>query len=230
MLSSLVITFLPRSKRLLISWLQSPSAVILELQRIKSVRVSIASPAICHEVMGPDAMILVFWMLSFKPTFSFSSFMFIKSLFVIFKTSKHISTYPGRRYIRMLTMGLQVIFSSFCCIFSRLSIISLYYHGRIYYSFQPLPTHPLSIVRWFTVPPMGRFYVFISLDLVRSCDMLCPVKCGQTQHLACWSRRFMTHLEFWPMLLLFPRHDLCRSCSFSLGPEIRRQSRVQGVR
>ena len=65
MLSRLVITFLLRSKCLLISWLQSPSAVILEPQNIKSVTVSTVSPSICHEVMGPDAMILVFWMLSF---------------------------------------------------------------------------------------------------------------------------------------------------------------------
>ena len=57
MLSRLVITFLPRSKHLLISWLQSPSAVILEPRKIKSATVS---PSICHEVMGPDAMILVF--------------------------------------------------------------------------------------------------------------------------------------------------------------------------
>uniref|UniRef100_A0AC11EUX9 Uncharacterized protein n=3 Tax=Ovis aries TaxID=9940 RepID=A0AC11EUX9_SHEEP len=56
----LVIAFLPRSKRLLISWLQSPSAVILEPPKIKSVTVSIVSPSICHEVMGLDAMILVF--------------------------------------------------------------------------------------------------------------------------------------------------------------------------
>ena len=60
MLSRLVITFLPRSKRLLISWLQSPSAVILEPPQIKSLTVSIVSPSICLEVMGPDAMILVF--------------------------------------------------------------------------------------------------------------------------------------------------------------------------
>ena len=60
MLSRLVITFLPRSKCLLISWLQSPSAVILEPPKIKSVTVSIVSPYICQEVMGPDAMILVF--------------------------------------------------------------------------------------------------------------------------------------------------------------------------
>ena len=60
MLSRLVIAFLPRSKYLLISWLQSPSAVILELPKIKSVTVSIVSLSISHEVMGPDAMILVF--------------------------------------------------------------------------------------------------------------------------------------------------------------------------
>ena len=60
MLSRLVITFLPRSKRLLISWLQSPSAVILEPRKIKPDTVSTVSPSICHEVMGPDAMISVF--------------------------------------------------------------------------------------------------------------------------------------------------------------------------
>ena len=58
MLSRLVIAFLPRSKRLLISWLQSPSAVILEPKKIKSVTISIVSLSICHEVMGPDAMVL----------------------------------------------------------------------------------------------------------------------------------------------------------------------------
>ena len=79
--SKLVITFLPRSKRLLISWLQSPSAVILESRKIKSDTVSTVSPSISHEVMGPDAMIFVFWMLSFKPTFSLSTFIFIKRLF-----------------------------------------------------------------------------------------------------------------------------------------------------
>ena len=58
MLSRLVITFLPRSKHLLISWLQSPSVVILESKKIESDTVSIVSPSICHEVMRPDAMIL----------------------------------------------------------------------------------------------------------------------------------------------------------------------------
>ena len=81
MLSRLVITFLPRSKCLSISWLQSLSVVILETPEIKSLTVSIVSPSICHEVMKPDAMILVFWMLSFKPTFSLSSFTFIKRPF-----------------------------------------------------------------------------------------------------------------------------------------------------
>ena len=73
-LSRLVITFLPRSKHLLISWLQSPSAMILEPRKIKSATVFTVS----HEVTGLDIMILVFWMLSFKPTFPLSTFTFIK--------------------------------------------------------------------------------------------------------------------------------------------------------
>jgi len=93
-LSRLVIAFLPRNKCLLISWLQSPSAVILETPKIKFIIVSKESDttewliwsdlivsivsSICHEVMGLDAMIFFFWMLSFKPTFSLSSFTFIK--------------------------------------------------------------------------------------------------------------------------------------------------------
>ena len=81
MLSRLVMTFLPRSKRLLISWLQSPSAVILEPPKIKSDTVSTVSQSISHEVMGPDAMIFIFWKLSFKLTFLLSSFTFIKRLF-----------------------------------------------------------------------------------------------------------------------------------------------------
>ena len=68
MSSSLAIAFLLKIKCLLISWLQSPSAVILEPRKIKSVTVSTVFPSICHEVMGLDAMILVFWVLSFKPT------------------------------------------------------------------------------------------------------------------------------------------------------------------
>ena len=70
MLPRLVITFLPRSKCLLISWLQSPSAVILEPRNINSATVSTVSLSICHVVMGLDAMILLCWMLSFKLTFT----------------------------------------------------------------------------------------------------------------------------------------------------------------
>ena len=106
MLSRLAIAFLPRSKRLLISWLQSPSAVISEPPKIKSVTVSIVSPSICHEVMGPDAMIFVFWMLSFKPTFSLS-FSFIKRLF----TSSLLSAIRmvASAYLRLLIFLLAVL-------------------------------------------------------------------------------------------------------------------------
>ena len=68
MLFSFVIAFLPRSKHLLISWLQSPSSVILEPKKIKSVSVSVVSPFICREVMGLDT-IFALWMLNYKPTF-----------------------------------------------------------------------------------------------------------------------------------------------------------------
>ena len=81
MLSRFVIAFLPRRKHLLISWLQSLSMVILEPKKMKSITVSAFSPSICHDVMGLDAVIFVFLVLSFKPTFSFSSLTLIKRLF-----------------------------------------------------------------------------------------------------------------------------------------------------
>ena len=80
-LSRFVIGFLPRSKYLLISWLQSPSIVILTPKKMKSVTVSIVSPPICHEIMGLNAMILALSMSSFQPPFSFSSLTFIKKIF-----------------------------------------------------------------------------------------------------------------------------------------------------
>ena len=80
-LSRLAITFLPRSKHLLISWLQSPSAVILSPKKW-NLTLFLHSPHLCcHEVIGPDAVIFVFWMLSFKPAFLLSSFTFIKRFF-----------------------------------------------------------------------------------------------------------------------------------------------------
>ena len=87
MLSRFAIAFCPRSMRVCVCvfflnfMLQSPSTVILESKRIKICHCFHSSPFICHEVMGPDAMILVFWMISFKPAFSLSYFTFIKSTF-----------------------------------------------------------------------------------------------------------------------------------------------------
>ena len=102
MLSRLVITFLPRSKYLLISWLHS-STVILEHPKIKSVTVS---PSICYEVMGLDAMLLVFWMLSFKPTFSLSYFTFIKR---IFSSSLSVIRVVTSAYLRLLIFLLAIL-------------------------------------------------------------------------------------------------------------------------
>ena len=112
MLSRLVIVFLPRSKCLLISWLQSPFAVILEPKKMKSVSVSIVSPSICHEVMGLDAMILAFWMLSFKPAFSLSSFTLIKRLFnsSLLSAVRVVSSGYLRLLIFLLTILIQLVF------------------------------------------------------------------------------------------------------------------------
>ena len=111
MLSKLVIAFLPRSKCLLISWLESPSAVILEPKKIKSVTVSSVSLSICHEAMGLDAMILVFWMLSFKSTFWLPSSTFIKRLFSPFSLSA--IRVVSSAYLRLL-MFLPAILIPIC--------------------------------------------------------------------------------------------------------------------
>ena len=97
-----VIAFLPRSKHLLIPWLQLPSAVILEPKKIKSI---IVSPSICHEVMGAEAMILVLPKLSFKPSLSLYSFTFIKRLF----SSSSLSAF---RVVSSAYMMLLILFQA----------------------------------------------------------------------------------------------------------------------
>ena len=113
MLSRLIIAFLPRSKRLLTSWLQSLSTVILEPKKIKSGTVFIVFPSICHEVMGPDAMILVFLMLSFKPAFSlsFSPSSGVFSSFLLFAIRVVSSA-----YLRLLIFLPGILGSSMCFI------------------------------------------------------------------------------------------------------------------
>ena len=111
MLSRLVITFLPMRKCLLISWLQSPSAVILVIPKIKFDTVSTVSPSISHEVMGPDAIILVFWMLNFKQTFSLSTFTFIKSLFS--SSSRSAIRLVSSAYLRLLIFLLAILIPAY---------------------------------------------------------------------------------------------------------------------
>ena len=107
MLSGLVIILFPRSKSLLISWLQSPTAVILKPKKINFVTVSIVSPSIYHEVMEPDTVIFIFWMLNFKPAFSFSSFTLIKRLFSssLLPTIRVVSS----AYLRLLIFLLAIL-------------------------------------------------------------------------------------------------------------------------
>ena len=106
MLSRLIIAFLPRSEHLSISWLQSPSAVILGPKKIMSVTVLIVSLSICHEVMWLNAMSFVLWMLSFKPTFSLSSFTFIKRLFSF---SLSAISVVSSAYLRLLIFLLAIL-------------------------------------------------------------------------------------------------------------------------
>ena len=124
MLSRLVTAFLPRRKCLLISWPQSPSAVISEPKKIKSATVSSVSPSICQEVMVLDAMILVFWMLSFKPTFSLYSFTFIKRLFS--SSSLSAVRVVSSAYLKLLTFLLEIFFKLINLLF--LTFFSIYFY------------------------------------------------------------------------------------------------------
>ena len=113
MLSMIVITFLLSSKCLLISWLQWPSVVILEPKKIVS-HCSRFSLSICHEVMGPDAMIFIFGMLNFKPAFSVSSFTFIKKLFS--SSSLSALRMVSSMYLRLLIIYPGNLDSNLCFI------------------------------------------------------------------------------------------------------------------
>ena len=124
MLSRLVITFLPRSKCLLISWLQSPSTLIWEPKKIKFVTVSI----VCHEDMGPDAMILAFWMLSFQPTFSLSSFTFIKRFFS--SSSRFAIRVVSSDYLRWLIFLLAILIPA--CASSNMAFLMMFSAYKFY--------------------------------------------------------------------------------------------------
>ena len=117
----LVITFLPRGKCLLIPWLQSPSAVILESKNIRSATVSTVSPSICHEVMGPDAMILVYecWLLS---QLFHSPFTFIKRLFS--SSSLSAIRVVSSTYLRLLIFLPTILISA--CAYSSPAFLMMY--------------------------------------------------------------------------------------------------------
>ena len=149
MLSKLIITFLPRTKRLLISWLQSPSGGILEPKKIKSDTVSIVFPSIFHEVIGLDAVILVFWMLSLKPTFSLSSFSFIKRLFN--SSSLSAIRVVSSACLRLLIFFLEILIPS--CAFSSPAFLMMYsayklnkHSGNIHPWCTPFPIWNQSVV------------------------------------------------------------------------------------
>ena len=141
LLSRLAITFLPRSECLLISWLQSPSAVISEPPKIKSATVS---PSICHDVMGLNAMIFLFWMLSLKPTFSLSSFTFIKRLS---SSSLSAITVVSSAYLTLLIFFLEILIPA--CASSSPEFLMMY-------SAYKLNKHCDNIQPWPTPFPIGN--------------------------------------------------------------------------
>ena len=142
MLTSLIIAFLPRSKHLLISWLQTPSTVIWDPDKIKSVTVSTVSPSVCHEVKGLDGMILVFWMLSFKPTFSLSSFTFIKRLF----SFRIIDLNKGR------TESSHMPYTQFPLLTSYITWVTLITVNDVFFPIPSLLTHQcLLYLKWFLI-------------------------------------------------------------------------------
>ena len=103
------VLFSSKEQAYLISWLQSPFAVILEPKKIKSATVYTFSPSICHEVMGPDSMIFIFWMLSFKLVFSLSSFTLIRTLF---SSSSLSDVREVSAYLRLLIFLLAILISA----------------------------------------------------------------------------------------------------------------------
>ena len=146
MLARVVEAFLPRSRHLLISWLQSPSAVILEPKKIMSVTVSIVYPSICHEVMRPDAMILVLWMLIFKSTISLSSFTFIKRLFS--SSSLSAIRVVSSAYLRLLIFLLAILIPVYAsCSLAFLMMYSAYKLNKQGDNIQPWCT-PFPIWNW----------------------------------------------------------------------------------
>ena len=166
-----VITFFPRIKCLLISWLQSSSPVILEPKKIESVTVSTFSPSVCHEVMGLDAMILAFWTSSFKPAFSLSYFTLIKRLF----SSSSLSAIKvvSFAYLRLLIFLLAVLIpacASSCPAFC------------VMYSAYKLNKQSDNIQPWWTPFP-----------ILNKCVVPCPVLTGAS----CPAYRLLRRLVRW---------------------------------
>ena len=159
-LSRVLLAFLPKSNHLLISWLQSPLTVILEPKKRKSVTASSFSPSICHEVMGPDDMMLVFLILSFKPVFSLYSFTLIKRLFS--SSSLSAIRVVSSAYPRLLMFLLPILIPA--CNSSSLVFLMMCSTHRLNKqgeSRQPYCT-PLSILSQSVVPYRVPTIAFLS--------------------------------------------------------------------
>ena len=206
MLSRLVIACLPRSKRLLISWLWSPSAVIFGPPKIKSVTISTVSPPICHEVTGPDAMILAFWMLSIKPTFSLSSFTFIKKFFSSLLSAIRVVLSP---YLRLLMFLPAILIPAW-------TSTSLAFH-MMYSSYK------LKKAGWWYTALTYSFPNLVPVCCSMSSSNCCFLTCIQISQVACKVIWHSHLLKNFPQFVVIHTHTLkCHQifyCSF-IGNEL----------
>ena len=154
MLCRLVIAFLTRRKHLLTSWLQSPYIVILVPKKRKSLTVSTVFPSICHEVIGTDSIFFVFWMLSFKPTFSVTSFTYIKRLFS--SSSLYAVRVVSSAYLRLLIFLLAILTPGYAS--SSLAFHMMYSAYKL--NKQSDNIQPFSVLNQSIVPVHRDFYPF----------------------------------------------------------------------
>ena len=174
-LSRFVIVFLPRSKSILISWLQSSSTVILEPKKIKSVTAATVSPSICHEVMGSDDPILVFLILSFKPAFSLSSFTLSKRLFS--SSSLSAIRVVSSAYLRLVVFLPAILipaYNSFS-IFHDVLCLENSHGQRILVGYSPWGCKELDMTERPSIAQHSAYKLNIQGNSIRPCHTLFPI-------------------------------------------------------
>jgi len=174
-LSRFVIVFLPRSKSILISWLQSSSTVILEPKKIKSVTAATVSPSICQEVMGSDDLILVFLILSFKPAFSLSSFTLSKRLFS--SSSLSAIRVVSSAYLRLVVFLPAILIPAYnsSSIFHDVLCLENSHGQRILVGYSPWGCKELDMTERLSIAQHPAYKLNKQGDSIRPCHTVFPI-------------------------------------------------------